>query len=303
MRCVITPRLLSAFILLHSAFVPPANVERPTAATHCLAPRVALHLAQSPSAVADCGCEIGARVAARSFRYPESMGTLTLIHPASLSETVDAVSEAIAAGRKLAARDRSQVACWIASRQGLPGAYADTFAGFGEELRRGIRLFTGERVTSASARHILGQETCRALRQLDVRDRVVVQALGRATAGLLKRLAQSAAHPRHINAGVFCCGKCTVGLWRHLAAGGLDRQEERLRKGIQHVRSMRDGKGGWQKFPFWCTMLLLAEVDVPGAKAEIRYAAPGLERVASRSPTDRFARRRREIAVRALAFV
>jgi len=100
-----------------------------------------------------------------------------LIHPGSLSDTIDAVNEAIASGQKISASARKAVARWIASRQGLQGAYANTFAGFESEQQRGIRLFTGERVNSASARHILGEEACRALRQLDVHDQDVRHAL------------------------------------------------------------------------------------------------------------------------------
>jgi len=224
-----------------------------------------------------------------------------LIHPGSLSDTIDAVNEAIASGLKISATDRKAVARWIASRQGLPGAYADTFAGFESERQRGIRLFTGERVNSASARHILGEEACRALRQLDVPDQDVRHALDRATEGLLQCLARAAADPRNTNIGIFCCGKCTVGLWRHLLAGGLDRQEERLRRGIEHLSSRRDGKGGWRTFPFWYTLLALSEIEAPGARAEIRYASAGLERAAGRSRATRFGRRRQAIAERALA--
>src|SRR5262245_61133219 len=132
-----------------------------------------------------------------------------LIRADSLSGTVDAVHGAIADGAKLSARDRKEVARWIAARQGLPGAYADTFAGFEAEQRRGIRLFTGERVNSASARHILGEEACRALRMLDVNDKVVERALARASEGLQKCLSRAAAGPRKSNPGVYCCGKCT----------------------------------------------------------------------------------------------
>lgn len=226
-----------------------------------------------------------------------------LIHAASLSQTIDAVNEAEAEGVKLSATERAGVARWIASRQGLPGAYADTFAGFAREQQRGIQLFTGERINSASARHILGEEACRVLHQLNVRDRAVRQALDRATEGLLTCLARAAADPRRNNAGVFCCGKCSVGLWRHLAVGGLDRQEERLEKGIQYLRSRRDGEGGWRTFPFWYTVLLLSEKDLPGAKAELRYAAAELERLAARSSTERFARRRQAVAMRAVTII
>ena len=85
-----------------------------------------------------------------------------LIVTASLSQTVDAINAAHFEGRELAAAERRQVARWIAARQGLPGCYAETFAGFPSERARGIVLFTGERIGSASARHILGEEASRA---------------------------------------------------------------------------------------------------------------------------------------------
>ena len=74
---------------------------------------------------------------------------------------VNAVNEAYFFRRPIPESARCQAARWIASRQGLPGAYGGLFAGFPAELARGIQLFTGERVTSASARHILGEESCR----------------------------------------------------------------------------------------------------------------------------------------------
>lgn len=224
-----------------------------------------------------------------------------LVHPGSLSETIGEVNEALVNGKKLSARDRNDVARWIASRQGQPGAYADTYAGFERERRQGIRLFTGERVNSASARHILGEEACRVIRQLGVRDTGVRRSLERATEGLLKCLSSATKVQRQPNPGVFCCGKCTVGLWRHLAVGGLDRHEERLQKGISTLHPRRDGKGGWRAFPFWYTVLLLSEIDLPSAKAELRYAASELERAIAGRAATRYAHRRRSLATRALA--
>jgi hypothetical protein len=95
----------------------------------------------------------------------------------SLSMTVDAVNSAFFDGRVLSKAVRTRVARWIAGRQGLPGAYAGTFAGFPSEREDGIVLFTGERIASASARHILGEESCRALRLLDAREKSVADAL------------------------------------------------------------------------------------------------------------------------------
>ena len=224
-----------------------------------------------------------------------------LINKTSLSRTVDAINAAHFDGRRLTATDRSEVARWIAGRQGLSGSYGGTFAGFPGERSSGIVLFTGERITSASARHILGEEASRALRLLAVRDRGVTRALEAADDGLRRCLVRAAEDPRKSNPGLYCCGKCSVGLWRNLLAGGLDRHQERLRHGALHLRSVRDGEHGWRKFPFWYTVLALSEMDMDAAKAELKYAAPSLERTATRPPASSvYARRRHELAARTL---
>jgi hypothetical protein len=224
-----------------------------------------------------------------------------LIDTASLSQTVDAVNAAYFSGRRLAAVERGRAARWIAARQGLPGSYGGTFAGFPSERLEGIVVFTGERITSASARHILGEEASRALRLLRVRDRSITGALEAAEDGLMRCLARAAEDPRKRNPGLYCCGKCSVGLWRNLLAGGLNRREERLRRGALHLRSVRDREHGWRTFPFWYTVLALSEMESAEAKAELKYAAPALERAASRAvPSAILARRRQELAARAL---
>jgi hypothetical protein len=224
-----------------------------------------------------------------------------LIDKTSLSQTVDAINVAHFDGRAISTAERAQAARWIAGRQGLPGAYADTFAGFPAERAKGIVLFTGERIASASARHILGEEASRALRQLRVQDLDVTRALEGADHGLKQCLERAAADPRNSNPGLFCCGKCSVGLWRNLLADGLDRREERLRRGAAHLKSMRDGDHQWRRFPFWYTVLALSEMDTAEARTELKYAAPALERAASRAvPSAVYGRRRHELAVRTL---
>jgi hypothetical protein len=224
-----------------------------------------------------------------------------LIASSSLSQTVEAINAAHFEDRALTAAERREAARWIAARQGLPGCYADTFAGFPAERSKGIVLFTGERIASASARHILGEEASRVLRLLQVQDRRVTRALDAADAGLMHCLVRAAEGPRGGNPGLFCCGKCSVGLWRNLLAGGLDRQDERLRHGAGHLRSVRDEKHGWRRFTFWYTVLALSDMRSAEAKAELKHAAPELERTASRAvPAATYARRRHELAVRTL---
>jgi hypothetical protein len=226
----------------------------------------------------------------------------SLIHQGSLSRTIDAANAVFFAGGTLTGDQRKQCGQWIATRQGLPGAYAETFAAFPQERANGIVTFTGERITSASARHILGEEACRILRLLAPRDHAVTAALDRANRGLQARIDASALDPRRDNPGLYCCGKCSVGFWRNLLSGGLDRQEERLHRGVEHLNTARDGEGGWRRFPFWYTVLALAEMDGAGARAELEYAGPALTRAANRKPSSStYGRRRQALATRALA--
>jgi hypothetical protein len=127
-----------------------------------------------------------------------------MINRASLSKTLDAVNEVAFNQRELSSDVRKLVAEWIAARQGQTGAYGDTFAGFPAERQKGIRLFTGEHVTSASARHILGEEASRVLRWLDVPESKIQAALERADAGAINCLARAALDPRNSNSGKYC---------------------------------------------------------------------------------------------------
>ena len=131
-----------------------------------------------------------------------------VINTTSLSQTVDAINAAQFDGRALAAAERSQVARWIAARQGLPGSYGGTFAGFPSERSKGIVLFTGERIASASARHILGEEASRALRLLRVRDRGVTRALEAADDGLMRCLVRAAEDPPPARSDTHPSGSC-----------------------------------------------------------------------------------------------
>lgn len=227
----------------------------------------------------------------------------TLIRAESLSQTLDAVEQIAFEHRTLSLDDRRVLARWIAARQGLPYAKSGTFAGFPSELRDGVVVFTGERFTRASARHVLGEEACRALRWLDVHEPEVEAALERADRGLTAAVAHAEHDPRYgNNPGAYCCTKCTVAMWRNLASGGLDRHEERLRRGAGEFLRSRRGEHRWRSFPFWYTVLALTEMDVPEARDELEFVAPALERAARRAaPADTYAQRRQALAELALS--
>ncbi len=224
---------------------------------------------------------------------------MSIVDPQSLAATVDAVNEAAFFGRRLAKSDRDGAARWIAARQGLPGSYAGMFAPTQKDFRGGIRLFTGEPVqTRAGIAHVLGEESCRALVLLKATGKGVGAALERAGAEMIRRLACG----RSRTTGTYCCGKCTAALWRNLVAGGFGNREALLAAGLRTLKAGQTGDGAWGRFPFFYTLSALVEIATPAAVAQMRYAAPNLERLLRRRPAGKtFNTRRRALAERVLA--
>jgi hypothetical protein len=220
----------------------------------------------------------------------------------SLATLVDNIEQKRYFGQRIPAREILAAAREIAPRQGLPGSYAGMFAPTKPDFRRGIRVFTGEAVRSGAATaHILGEECCRLLLKLNVKDRLVSAALARAEAGMQERL-NSAERLHARNVGFYCCGICTVSLWRHLAAGGLDSPAPRFRDGLRVLAGCRSDNGRWNRFPFFYTLLALTEMDVPEAGEELRWAAPAAERsLKALRGTGRFLKRRRAVLEQTLA--
>ncbi len=200
------------------------------------------------------------------------MPASTAVAATSLDALVNVVNEASFWGKQLSRARCAELGNAIADRQGGKWAYADSFELTGDERARGILLFTGERIHSASARHIIGEECCRALLKMPHLTAGARKALVRASAGLKDRVIGAA--DRDNRPGMFCCGKCSVSLWRHLAAGGFDAQHRRLEDAMAHLARSRKGNGEWHRFPFFYTVLALTEIRSRPALNELRYASP-----------------------------
>jgi len=208
---------------------------------------------------------------------------------------IDALDDAWFRGKPLPPGLQRRAANWIVERCGAHGGYVEGMAApTHRDLSRGIQLFTGERIrTGAGTRHILGEESCRALCRLQRAAPEVGSALGRANRSMTRRLGRAE--------GFYCCGACTVALWRHLAAGGLDHSRRRLAAGMEALHRHRKGGGRWRRFPYWYTMLALLEIDTPAARKEMEYALPACRRILNRTPrAGKHDQRRRLIAQRAL---
>jgi hypothetical protein len=189
----------------------------------------------------------------------------------SLYSTLDSLSESLFFKKPIPETEGLAAARWIASREGLPGAYAGMFAPT-ERDTLGIRLFTGEAIRSrARIAHILGEEGCRILTLLRVTDEQVRGSLKRAVQGFVARLEE--AERRGYGAGTYCCGTCSAAYWRNLAIHRLPRAEERLRLGLDELKQAHSGNGKWRRFPFYYTCLALTEIGPELAKDEMQYAA------------------------------
>ena len=115
-----------------------------------------------------------------------------ILNTRSLAKTVDNVNEMLFYGKKIGTKEGKKVAEWIGARQGTKLSYANMFAPTEYDMKHGVRVFTGERITSGAAlRHVLGEETCRAMLQLKPKRSEVRDALDRAEKGMLKRLQAS----------------------------------------------------------------------------------------------------------------
>ena len=204
---------------------------------------------------------------------------MRLINHNSLASTIDSINEALFYKKSLSKSSAVEVAKWIASRQGIPGSYANMFAPTKKDFQNGLVLFTGEKVsTRAGISHILGQESCRALILLGIKSEDVHTSLKKATAGFIERMKLYIEPDK----GTYCCATCSCAFWRHLAAGGLINGRRLLAAGMKTLESFRDGKGRWKKFPFYYTLLVLSEIELPAARKEMQYAAPACKRVLKR---------------------
>ncbi len=242
------------------------------------------------------------------------LSVMRYVYPGSLSQTLDALNAALFFRQPIPAAQVQKAGVFIAARLGRPGAYAGTFALLPHEMAECIRLFTGERATSASARHIAAEEACRVLLLLNPRPaatRAALRAAGAALAQCVGPAAPREARPdaeghrswlRECMGGTYCCGACTVGFWRHLLAGGFDEQATRLERGLACLRAMRKADHTWRAFPFWYTLSAL--VEMPPTKAalgEMEFAAPRCEKAAQKTPAEPYPARRAELARRVLA--
>jgi hypothetical protein len=223
---------------------------------------------------------------------------MSLLNRSSLYQTVDNVNEALFYGKKIAKQQAKEVISWISSRLDTEYSYNKSFGVTKKDISQPVYTFTGERLSSpASMRHIMAEEASRVLLKLSKITGTKVPALKRSDILFMRMLNNS--HESGKPEGTFCCGPCTVGLWRHLEAGGLPEYQKYLPYGLMALHSYRDETGKWGRFPFFYTLLVLSEIEDPQAMKEINYALPECERALKRlRPGSKFSKRKRDLLLR-----
>jgi hypothetical protein len=218
---------------------------------------------------------------------------MNILDSTSLMKTLDNINEKLLFGEAITPEEWHEAAQWIISRQGKKGSYRDMFAPTQSDFEQGIRLFTGEKLISASARHIMGQEASRAVWLLANQDPIVRDAYDRATGWMREE-------PDFQQSGTYCCGRCTLAFWRHFMVGNFEHKEGYILKGLQRMKGYRLGDGKWHYFPFFYAVYTLVDLDLEPALAELKYARPVMEQYLKNTRVGAFSKRRITIINKAL---
>ncbi len=222
---------------------------------------------------------------------------MQLLNRTSLYKTVDNVNEAFFYGRKITKSEAREVVSWISTRYDTEYSYNHSYGLTTKDINSPVFTFTGERLLCASMRHIMAEESARVVLQLSQIACVKPVTLKKTDEWFYKMLNASEAAGKPL--GTFCCGQCTIGLWRYLNAGGLPKYRKYISEGIRSLHSNRDEAGKWGRFPFYYTLLALSEIEDEAALKEINYAMTACERALNRmNKSNTFSRRKRDLLLK-----
>lgn len=222
---------------------------------------------------------------------------MTLLNKTSLYKTVDNVNEALFYGRKITKNEAKEIIIWISTRYDTEYSYNHSYGLTTKDMQMPVFTFTGERLLCASMRHIMAEESARVVKQLSKIAGIQPETLKKTDEWFYKMLEASESAGKPL--GTFCCGPCTIGLWRYINAGGLPKYKKYISDGLRALHSNRDEAGKWGRFPFYYTLLALSEIEDEIALKEINYAMTACERALKRiNKNNIFSRRKRELLLK-----
>jgi len=215
----------------------------------------------------------------------------------SLVKIVDALNESIFYGKEFKKEQQEQALSLIAGRQCRSGPHCGMFEPVEKDRQDGFRLFTGERLhTRLGPRNILSAESARLFVLFGMQNPAFRESHFRVNQKLLNSC---------FAADLCVVGECAhsgVGFMRYLAAGGTPDSEHRLKEHLRIMSGHRQEQGGWKGYPFYYSVLVLMEIDLPEATAEIRHAAHACDKALHRTHKnpDGYQHRRMTLLERAL---
>src|SRR5262245_20341572 len=214
---------------------------------------------------------------------------MSFVDSGSLAKTVDQINHAHFFGEKITKQDAREASKWIVSRywQAIPerirssatpdprwAAVPKSFNLTDAERRTKPKTFTGEALADASLRMVHSREAARALFILGT----VLGGPASEALSLCESVRATADELKEHGTPLYCCGPCTVSVWRLTGIGAPATADAALDHLLSALPKHRDDSGAWRRFPFFYTLLALLELDHPRALAELQYALPECEK-------------------------
>ena len=221
---------------------------------------------------------------------------MIIVRPTSLAATLDSAAEAFFINKTIPAAHREDISLMLISRQNLSGPNSGFFIPFAAERDTPFRLFSGEQLYTDFARsHIHLIESTRLLMLLSL-NRIGVDHSVQIADQRMSTICYSKFCPKGE------CKSLTIAYMRYLSTCNEKDTGLRLKPFLTKLVDYRDGKGKWNGFPFYYTLLMLSEVTDPLATQELQYAALLCEKQRAQNwPRDPFSIRRQSIITQALA--
>jgi hypothetical protein len=221
---------------------------------------------------------------------------MLIVHPTSLAATLDFATEAFFFNKSIPAAHCEELAMMLINRQNHSGTNSGFFIPFAAERETQSRLFSGEQLYTDFARsHIQLIESTRLLKLLSLNKSVVDHSIQ-----IADQRMGTMCYSKFCPKGE--CKSLTIAYMRYLTTCDLKDSGSLLKSFLSKLVGYRDGKGKWNGFPFYYTLLMLLEVADPLATQELQYAAPICEKQRAQNwPRDPFSNRRQAIVTKALA--
>ncbi|MBN2388963.1 MAG: hypothetical protein JXB85_18250 [Anaerolineales bacterium] len=182
----------------------------------------------------------------------------------SLYRTVNDAARFLFQGGEYAPNERRYLVDWILAHQNPHKWFI--FYPSPEDLKRDFRLFSGEKPrTRLLTSNALELESLRLLSLLDPHESRV-QTIFKQADTRLERLCFASVCP------VGECAPASIAFLRYLTARDRPDAGARCIHALGVLRLHRDGEGGWQKFPFFFTLLWLTELPADLSGEELKYA-------------------------------